>query len=475
MQVDDILNSIKLQDIKAEAFKRGFFDFIVDTPKGRHLKQEEALRVLTDDFTEEFLYGGAAGGAKSWTGASWLLFSAYLYPDTRWFIGREELKRITESTLITFFKVAKEYGMMGEFKFNAQKNFIQFRNGSRIDLLELKYLPRDPMFERFGSTEYTGGWIEEAGEIDFGAYDVLRTRIGRQHNEKYGLIGKLFITANPKKNWIYSTFYVPWKAGKLEPFMHFLQAFVYDNPHIDKGYIERLKRTKDKVKRERLLKGNWEYDDDPTALCTYDAILSILTNNHVQRTGKRYITADIARYGSDKAIIVVWDGWVIIDVKIFDKSSTVLIQDTINELRVKYQIPANQCIADEDGVGGGVVDNCKIKGFVNGSVALKEKIGGNVKETPKYRNLQTQCGYKVADVINAHGMYIEYELPEKEKEAIKEDLGELKRDKVDDDTKLYLKSKEDIKKDIGRSPDWRDVILMRYWFELEIPFEMAMN
>lgn len=475
MQVNELLKSLRVQDVKAEAFKRGFFDFIVDTPKGRHKKQEEALRILTDNETEEFLYGGAAGGAKSWTGATWLMFMAYLYPGTRWFIGREELKRITESTLITFFKVAQEYGFAGEFKFNAQKNFIQFLNGSRIDLLELKYLPRDPMYERFGSTEYTGGWIEEAGEIDFGAYDVLRTRIGRQYNERYGIVGKLFITANPKKNWIYTTFYQPWKKETLEPIMKFLQAFVFDNPHIDKGYIARLKRTKDKVKRERLLNGNWEYDDDPTALCTYDAICAIFTNNHIQKTGKRYITADIARYGADKAIIVVWDGWVIIAIIVFDKSSTTLIQDTIKELRVKYQIPANQVIADEDGVGGGVVDNCKIKGFVNGSKPLKEKIGGVLAETPKYKNLQTQCGYKIADIINASGMYVEAELSEQDKETIKEDLGELKRDKLDDDTMLYLRPKDEIKKDIGRSPDWRDVILMRYWFELEVPFKALMN
>lgn len=61
----------------------------------------------------------------------------------RWFIGREELKRNTESTLNTFFKVVSEY-QCSSYRFNAQKNFIQFENGSRIDLLELKYLPRDP-------------------------------------------------------------------------------------------------------------------------------------------------------------------------------------------------------------------------------------------------------------------------------------------------------------------------------------------
>lgn len=36
---------------------------------------------------------------------------------------------------------------------------------------------------------------------------------------------------------------------------------------------------------------------------------------------------------------------------------------------------------------------------------------------------------------------------------------------VDNDRKLFLKPKEEIKQDIGRSPDWRDALLMRVWFD----------
>jgi len=143
MPVDEILAELRPIDLRQELFRRQDFSFITVRDGKRHLKQEQALFTLTNSITEEFLYDGAAGGAKSWTGATWLLFMCLLYPKTRWFIGREELKRITESTLNTFFKVASEY-QCSSYRFNAQKNFIQFENGSRIVLLELKYLPRDP-------------------------------------------------------------------------------------------------------------------------------------------------------------------------------------------------------------------------------------------------------------------------------------------------------------------------------------------
>lgn len=442
------------------------FDFITVRNGKKHKKQEEALKILSDNETEELFYGGAAGGAKSWTGCGDLAFKCLAYPETRFFIGRNELKRITESTLITFYKVAKEYKFSHRFKFNAQKNFILFDNGSRIDLLELKYLPSDPLFERFGSTEYTGGWIEEGGEVHVGAYEILKTRIGRHLNDKYNLIAKLFVTLNPKKNWVYTRIYKLFKSKTLPKIIKFLQALVTENPFIESGYIDRLKRTSNKSQKARLLDGDWEYDDDPSRLCEYDDILAIFKNNHVQK-GERYITADIARLGSDLAIVLVWDGWSIIDFKVFELSLTTEIQNCIEDFRFKYQIPRHHCIADQDGLGAGVVDNCGIKGFVNNSKPMKESLGEGVTQ-PNYRNLQVQCGYYLAKMINTHQINFDCEIPERIKERIIEELEQLKSYNSEKDAqKVYLLPKDQIKENIGRSPDWRDVLLMRSFFDLK--------
>lgn len=466
MQVNSILKNINPLIIRMEAFKRGLFDFITVRDGKRHEKQDQALKILTDEETEEFMYGGAAGGAKSWTGCVWLAFMCLIFPDTRWFIGRKELKRITESTLITFFKVAKEYGFQDQFSFNAQKNFIKFKNGSRVDLLELKYLPSDPMYERFGSTEYTGGWIEEAAECNFGAFDVLNTRVGRNLNDKYNITAKILLTANPNKNWVKKEFYDKHIKKEIGGLRKFLQSLVTENPFIESGYIDRLKRTKDKAKKQRLLKGNWDYADDPNDLCSYDDILAIFSNNHIKE-GKRYLTADIARLGSDKAVIKVWEGWKVIDYKTYDISKTTELQDQINLFRVLYQIPSHHCIADQDGVGGGVVDNCGIIGFVNNATPFREDAGEDYKK-PQYNNLQTQCGYYLAKMVNEHQLYLAADYTEAEKEEIIEELGQLKNHKADQDGKVYLLPKKEIKENIGRSPDWRDTLLMRSYFDLDL-------
>lgn len=419
-------------------------------------KQKLAMVHLTDKTHKVIVYGGAAGGGKSFLGCFWLIIMCKAYPHTRWFIGREELKRIRQSTLITFHKVASMLGVK-DYSTNFQDNYIQFENGSRIDLLDLQKQPRDPLYERFGSTEYTGGWIEEGGETDFGAYDVLKTRIGRHMNDVYGLISKILITCNPKKNWLYGEIYKPFKEGTLDKHISFIQSLVTDNPHLTEDYIQNLRNTKDKAKKERLLFGNWEYADDPTALCSYDNILAIFENDHI-KLGAKYLTADIARLGSDKAIIMVWSGWNVIDIVTYDISRTTEIQNKINELRKKYGIPKHHCIADEDGVGGGVVDNCGIKGFVNNSKALNNQ---------NYANLQSQCGYKLAEVINNNLIWISADISESDKEQIIEDIEQLKTFQSDKDTKLRILPKDKIKENIGRSPDWRDVLLMRNYFELK--------
>jgi hypothetical protein len=68
-------------------------------------KQHLAWLALEDSTTEEVVYGGAAGGGKSYLGACWKIYRRLRYPGTRGMTARTVLKDIRESTLITFFKV----------------------------------------------------------------------------------------------------------------------------------------------------------------------------------------------------------------------------------------------------------------------------------------------------------------------------------------------------------------------------------
>lgn len=379
------------------------------------------------------------------------------FPGTRWLMGRSKLKNLKETTLNTFFELSATVGVSHMYKFNAQSNIIYFTNGSEIILKDLFLYPSDQNFDSLGSLEITGAFIDECNQITFKAWQIVKSRI-RYKLTEYSLIPKLLGTCNPAKNWTYSEFYKPNKANQLPPYRKFIQALPKDNPHLHPSYIESLCML-DKNSKERLLFGNWEYDDDPTMLCDYDSICDIFTNTPVK--GVKYITADIARMGSDKAIIMVWDGLSVIEYVVFDKSKTTDIQQAITALKAKHKIGNSNIIADEDGVGGGVVDNLRIKGFVNNSSPISKP---TVKAN--YYNLQSQCGYLLAEKINSREVSFTCDIGANEKEAIIEELEQLKSFDTDKDGKLRILPKEQIKENIGRSPDWRDVLLMRMYFEL---------
>lgn len=426
-------------------------------------KQTIALDYLEDDTTTELLFGGGAGGGKSVLGVYWIVKQCLRYPGTRWVIGRAVLKTLKETTLKTFFEVTREQGLkMGQhFAFNATSNVITFFNGSEIFLKDLYLYPSDPNFDELGSLEITGAFVDECNQIVEKAWEVLKSRI-RYKLDENNLIPKIMGSCNPSKNWVFRRFYIPYEQDNQKNGRRFVQSLAKDNKYISKHYIENLENLSDKASKERLLKGNWNYDDNPNSLCDRDSILAIFGGNIPEPSPKHYITADVARFGSDLAVILVWNGLSIVEYITFETSSTVDIQKAIMALRVKYKVPKDRVIVDDDGIGGGVTDNLQCIGFVNNSRPMENK---ESKEVENYANLQSQCGYKLAEKINAREVVFECDVPSEIQDNIAEELEQLQTWKADNDGKLRLKPKAEIKADIGRSPDWRDAMLMRMYFE----------
>lgn len=451
------LSNEKITFANADLFRKGIY-----AQFGYFEKQQIGIHRLTDTETKFFLYGGGAGGGKSWLGWEWLLWSSIAYPGIRSFVGREELKRLRQTTLKTFFKVCRKYKIPDDlFIINMQDNVIRFENGSQIDLLDLRFLPSDPLFERFGSYEYTFGWLEEAGEISFAAFDVLKSRIGRQYNDKYNLTPKLYITCNPKRNWLYRTFYLPSIDNTLPKGYYFLQSLAKDNPRIESNYVEGLNELQDKTLRARLRDGLWEYDTNPNRLISDQAINDLFTNP-VQESTFSCITADVARYGSDFFVIVVWKGWQVVEMCVIEKGSLEDSANTIESLRSKYRIGKSQVLVDEDGVGGGLVDFVHYTGFVNNHSPI-EIMG----EKENYANLATQCAYRIAARIEKREITFSASLSEKHKDFLIQDMEYVQMIPLEPGAKLRLLSKERIKEENGgRSPDFWDALKMREWFEI---------
>lgn len=428
------------------------------------VKQTIALDYLEDDTTEEVLFGGSAGPGKSALGCYWQIKKRLKYPGSRGFIGRVKFNTLLETTIKTFFEIAAAQGLKRGKHFELtgswdkeNKNCILFENSSLIFLRDLFHYPADPEFDELGSLEITDAFVDECSQVVRKAKDILKVRI-RFGLEKWNLIPKILFATNPTKNWGYSQFYRAERDNMLPDYRKFVQAFAWDNPYYPKSSLESLKNMPDGPEKQRLYFGNWEFSDDPTALCQYDAIADMFTN-HIEPTGQKTLSADLAMQGRDRFIAAPWDGLVCDLTKGVDKTKSKgkEIEEDIKRLMVQNGIGHSQTVVDSDGMGS------YLESYLTG---IKEFHGGaQAFESSEFANLKSECGYKLAEVVNKR--QIKIICSEDQRERIIEEMGALKAKSVDtDETRKRLIKKEEMKEQLAHSPDYLDFLIMNMVFHL---------
>lgn len=225
-------------------------------------KQSNAWHYLEDQTTNEVLYGGAAGGGKSFFLCVWHVYRRMQYPGTRGMIGRAKISTLEQSTLVTLWNVCSIMGYQSgvHYKYNSTKHIINWSNGSTTILKDLFYYPSDPDFTSLGSTEYTDVCIDEANEVTLKAFEICNSRI-RYKLHDYNLVPKIFMSCNPGPGWIKDRFVIKDnKPVELKSHQKFIQALVTDNPDEEfvSIYKKQLERLTSDYDRARLLFGDWE-------------------------------------------------------------------------------------------------------------------------------------------------------------------------------------------------------------------------
>lgn len=442
-------------------------------------KQTEAWECWENPDITELGYGGAAGGGKSRLGCYLAVTIAEMYPNSRAAIGRKELKTLRLTTITTLFEILKELGY-GEkdYRYDAQQSVLHFKNGSQIYFLDTAYSPQDPEYTRFGSLEITWAWIDESNETPEKAKSILKTRVGRKNDVNGVKIKPFWLeTFNPNKGHVHRDYYKPWKEGTLPPYRRFIRALPGDNPHLPEAYINNLERA-DKVTRERLLKGNFEFDDDPQKLMFYEAITDLTTNTLPNNKSVKTLVADIARFGGDKIVFGLYSGLELYGLYVYTYQG---IDETIRKMKeviVEHAIGYLNVIADEDGIGGGVVDGMRgIKGFTGNATPLPIWDYVKNRQVPaNYRNFRSQCYFKLSELVNNRQMAIkitrfetniEGYTKEKAISDLFEELDAIKSTDNSQDGKLAVIPKSEIKEMLGRSPDFADIMMMRMFYELK--------
>lgn len=401
------------------------------------------------------------------------------YPGIRIGLGRKEGIRLRQTTLVTLLR--EVHPIMGvtaeEFTFSDQKGLIQYKNGSQIQLVDLKWEPSDPDYDTLGSLNFTHVVIEEVGEIRQKARDVFGSRKNRFLNQHYNIVGKTVMTQNPSQNFTRQEFYEPYKAlgmgshrawpiGEVEvapgdvrvAYRSFVKSLPTDNPFISRNYIENLKRLPPQ-ERKRLFEGNWDYMDDDDVL--FPSLLldrSTISSRPDYTPVRRFIGVDVADKGKDKTIVSLIENGVLIMQKRLNVDTTG--EKPISELYslelIKFAQQhgftpkeASKIALEGNGVGVGMRDFMRAKGWF---ITVYEATSQS--RSDGYYRLHTSMDEGSFQMLN-----------------VLETLTELRKQLMvhtyEFDEKLQPKvlQKKKIKEELGYSPDEADSAMIANWIQ----------
>lgn len=248
----------------------------------------------------------------------------------------------------------------------------------------------------------------------------------------------------------------------------FIGGSIYDNQElltIDPGYLGNLNAQSEEEKL-RLLHGNWKVSMKGNDIYDYYKFIDMFTNSYVKE-GERRITTDIAMKGSNKFVIFVWAGRVLLDFHVMDLSRGNDVIEAIKKYAFAYSVPYSKILFDNDGVGQFV------DGFIQGAQEFNN--GAKALNDENYRHLKAQCFFKSGEAVDRGDIYIPPELANRrydDKYTLRERLiyerKAIKRDKPDEDGKLCIIKKSEMKVFLnGESPDLMDALGMNEWFEID--------
>jgi len=223
-----------------------------------HEKQKEYIEAILSDKFRCLMYGGAAGGGKTFVSLAVFVLLAKVYPGSRWFVVRESLPTLKRTTIPSFLKLCPRQFIRS---YNQTDQIVTFRNGSQLTFFPENY-NADKNLTRFDGIEANGFLIEEGQEINRKTFEKCKLRAGRHILPGVQKQPKpiILITCNPSNNWTKKEFHEPFIEGRLSKDYFYLKATMSDNPSLPEDYLEGLENL-DEVTKAVFVRGDWNVLD----------------------------------------------------------------------------------------------------------------------------------------------------------------------------------------------------------------------
>lgn len=254
----------------------------------------EKQQIFLDSLQDEVLYGGAAGGGKSYAQVLDAWIYAIRYPGIKQLILRRtfpELKRSLIMTALTIYN--QEHA-----KYNESEKKWKFKNGS---IIEFGYCESEKDVTQYMSAEYDVIRFDELTHFTEFQYRYLISRI-RGANNFPKQIKSSTNPGNVGHAWVKARFIdnkIPLQTYKddLGRESIFIPAKVQENSFLmesDPKYIQRLQQL-DENERRALLEGDWDIFEGKY-FTEFRKDIHVIDPFIIPEHWRRYVTLD---YGLD--------------------------------------------------------------------------------------------------------------------------------------------------------------------------------
>jgi hypothetical protein len=224
-----------------------------------------------------------------------------------------------------------------------------------------------------------------------------------------------------------------------------------NSPNVAKESIERKKQQYGENTDEYRVRVLGEFPLSNTdALFTAEEIDKAMNRqqSEVDRSGVFIYGVDVARYGSDNSVITKRRGQDIYSIQAYKGYNTLELANKIQaEAEGETEYPTKIFI-DTIGVGAGVYDNLQGRGYdvEEGNVSFKA-------DDAIYSNKRAEIYFNLLRFVRSNGR-----IPKDDE--LREELLILTYSYNDANGKIKLMKKEEIKEELGRSPDKSDSVAL---------------
>lgn len=407
---------------------------------------------------KNYIFAGDIRSGKTIICLVLLVLFCKAFPGSRWAVIRESRPKLLKTTIPTFFKYCCPSNFIRDF--NKSELIFTAINNSQILFLSEQF-EHDPGLTSFWGLEVNGFFLNQGDELQKEMYNMSVMRRGQW---KISPMPPAFtlIDANPTDNWLKDT-YDLFMRNELPSNTYFQLADMDKNPYITEEYKKDMKDTLPEDLYLRFCKNNWDVVNAIMQLVSWEDIRACFDLRKDDPVKRKFLGVDVGHDGPDPSVWTIMEGSNIIPSKTVKITKTKIPEVTrkTEQIMLEERIDAEDVCIDAVGLGAGVCDELEEKDhnvikFKGGNACNQELTGTSFT----FANLRAFSNWLAADEIRHH------HIGGLQDNKLVSDAGSI-RYTIKGDKSIYIRSKEEIKKKLKRSPDDWDSFTYANWARLQ--------